>query len=263
MSLSLHCRRLGRGPRDALAVHCSLAHGEAFAPLAAHLPMLSLHAPDLPGHGRSPGMPEGQDYHRAATAALRALPEAEGSLLIGHSLGATLALRMALERESPPETLVLIEPVLFAAAAATAPELLQSEHADAVRIGRAFEAGETEAVAREFTARWGDGRPWESLPREARARFTAQIPLIAATDPALRLDNGNLLAPGRLEGLTSRVLLIRGSESPPIVAAIHAALLARLPQARERVVEGAGHMAPVTHAAEVAEAIASELALIA
>ena len=47
------------------------------------------------------------------------------------------------------------------------------------------------------------------------------------------------------------VLLIEGSESPPIVAAIHEALAARLPRAERTMIGGAGHMAPLTHPKQV------------
>ena len=49
--------------------------------------------------------------------------------------------------------------------------------------------------------------------------------------------------------------LIRGSESDPSVAAIHAVLARLIPDTTEHVIDGAGHMSPMTHTAEVARLI--------
>ena len=49
--------------------------------------------------------------------------------------------------------------------------------------------------------------------------------------------------------------LIRGSQTQRVVADIHAALAARIPDASDHVVEGAGHMVPLTHVAETAALI--------
>ena len=47
-------------------------------------------------------------------------------------------------------------------------------------------------------------------------------------------------------------LLIRGAESSVYVKPIHDAIARRLKDARNIAVEGAGHMAPITHPKEVA-----------
>ena len=251
-------RRLGSaGGAPALLLHCSLAHSGAWSGVAGHLGcLLDMTAMDLPGHGRSPPWDRARDFHEQATAMARAaLPEApEGVHLIGHSFGATVALRLALEGAAA-RSLTLIEPVLFAAAR-EAGDLAHDAHARGFApIEEAFRAGDRERAARLFSRIWGDGRSWDALTPAQRRYLTERIHLIFAGTPALEDDAAGLLAPGRLEGLRVPALLVEGGRSPAVAGATQAALAARLPRAWRAVIEGAGHMAPITHARAVAGAI--------
>lgn len=226
---------------------------------------LAMTAPDLPGHGRAPPWDRARDFHDQATALARAaMPEAppEGVHLIGHSFGATVALRLALEG-APVRTLTLVEPVLFAAAREAGHPAYAAHAAAFAEVEAAVEAGEPERAARVFSDLWGGGEPWEALPEAARAYQAERIGLILAGTPALDRDRAGLLAPGRLEALDRPVLLIEGSRSHPVAGAVLGALAARLPRARRVAVEGAGHMAPVTHPEAVAGAIRAEIEAVA
>ena len=226
--------------------------------------LLDMTAMDLPGHGRSPDWDRMVDFHAQATAMARAaLPEAPGGVhAIGHSFGATVALRLALEGV-PMRSLTLIEPVLFAAAR-EAGDPAYAAHLDAFApIDAAFAAGERERAARLFSRDWGTGQRWDDMASSQRASLIQRIHLIFAGSPALEADEAGLLAPGRLEALRVPVLLIEGERSPPVAGAVQAALAARLPDARSVVVEGAGHMAPITHPQPVADAIRHHLAAAA
>lgn len=86
---------------------------------------------------------------------------------------------------------------------------------------------------------------------------------VAATVPSLFDDIHETLRPGGLEAITCPVTLIRGAQSPTIVQGIHTGLSARIPQARDHVVEGAGHMVVATHPAVVAEQVLGHLRLSA
>lgn len=244
-------RHWGTGD-PALLVHCTLAHGGAWAALARHLPG-RLVAPDLPGHGACPiWAPEQGDLHDLATASLRTAAEAEGRPvhLVGHSFGGTVALRLALERPDLVRSLVLIEPVLFA--------LVRPEGRDPGN--RAFEAawaaGDREATARAFLGVWGTGEAWEALSPRQRGYILDRIHLVPAQDPVLRRDRPGLLRAGRLEALDMPALLVAGTASPPVAGEIVDRLAARLPRAEMRRIAGAGHMLPVSHAGPLAAAIA-------
>lgn len=250
----------GGGPRKVLALHCSLAHGGAWAGVAACLTGVTLMAPDLPGHGSHPLWDGHTDLHSESTRQAIALAEAEGMVdLVGHSFGATVALRVALERAELVRSLTLIEPVLFAAARAAESPAFRPF----VQGHRAFAelaaAGQMVEAAQAFMAEWGDGSPWEALPERQRVYIIDRIAQVAAQDSALLEDSAGLLGFMRLEALGVPVLLIEGANSPPIIAAIQTALSDRLPQVTRVVIPAAGHMAPITHAAGVAEAMQTHL----
>ena len=81
------------------------------------------------------------------------------------------------------------------------------------------------------------------------------MPVVDAGMPALFRDVGQMMAPGRLARAAMPVLIIEGSTAPGIIGAICEGLERRLPDARRAVIVGAGHMAPMTHAAQVSAEI--------
>jgi pimeloyl-ACP methyl ester carboxylesterase len=248
----IHTRDLGNGAEQALALHCGLGNSAMWKGVAAALEGMSLLAPDLPGHGKSAPFPEGVDVHDAATVALRGLLDRPRHV-IGHSFGATVALRLALEAPEKILSLTLIEPVFFAAAAESA--LKQAHRAAEEAVFEFYADGDMMATAQGFNALWGGGAPWESFPAPAQAGMAALMPFVIGTEPSLWQDCHDMLRPGGLEALSAPVTLIRGGQSVPIVTEIHKGLMARLPDVREVVIEGAGHMLVMSHAAEVAQAV--------
>jgi pimeloyl-ACP methyl ester carboxylesterase len=216
-------------------------------------------APDLPAHGRSgPWDPSSGDYHDLVTRTCAALAGPGPVDLIGHSLGGTVALRLAVENPGLVRSLVLIEPVLFAAARGTpAFSDLEEEHA---AIAQAMAQGGPPAAAAVFQGRWGTGQPLDRLPEAQQRYIVERIHLIGATTPALRDDSARILAPGRLESLACPVCLIDGAASPRIIDAVQKGLMARLRDARRVTVAGASHMVPLSHPGVVAQAIRETLA---
>jgi pimeloyl-ACP methyl ester carboxylesterase len=242
--------RLGTPPAN-LLLHCTLARSEALLPLAQTLPGGSV-LMDLLGHGKSADWDGQGDYQSANAAA--ALDLCEGPMhVIGHSFGATVALRMALDHPEAVARLTLIEPVYFALATDAA---AQADHvARFTPIYAAYNAGDLEEAARLFHGDWGGGA-WDAMPDHTRAGFARRMPLIMAGTPSIQNDIHN--AAGRLSQLRMPITLIRGEFSAPIIPAIHAGICAAVPQARDHVVPGAGHMVPMSHVAQVAQIIASE-----
>ena len=250
--MDLHITTLGNGPTPVLALHCGLGRGSMWKGVVRHAPHMTITAPDLPGHGRSPAFPENIDVHDAATDAVRPLVR-EGAHLAGHSFGATVALRLALDSPERIASLTLVAPVFFAAAAGTAEH--PRHRAAEQHFFDVYQSGDMLAAARVFNRLWGGGVPWDSFPVEVQQGMAQGMPFVAATEPSLWGDCHGLLVPGRLEALTCPVTFLRGEETVPIIAEVHRGLMARLPQAREVVVPGAGHMVTLTHAGAVAEAM--------
>ncbi|MFN3525339.1 MAG: alpha/beta fold hydrolase [Paracoccus sp. (in: a-proteobacteria)] len=249
----------GDPDRPALALHCMLGNGAAWAPVARALAAsgeasVDLRAFDMPGHGRSgPWMPgaDDPDYHTAVTRIAAAMIDRPLDL-IGHSFGATVALRIAVAAPEAVRSLTLIEPVLFAAAPSARQDALDSH------LAQLLEEGQTEEATRAFLSIWSvDGGA--NLPPAAFAQMCGQIGLVAQTADALRRDTGRILREGGLEAIEAPVLLISGEVSPPVIPAIADALAARLPDVGRAVVPGAGHMLPLTHPRQVAGLIAVNL----
>lgn len=83
--------------------------------------------------------------------------------------------------------------------------------------------------------------------------MTRGIHILPASDTAVWKDSAGLLNPGVLEGLKMPVLLLRGGQSDEIIRVVNDGLAARIRDAENRVVDGAGHMVPITHPKETAD----------
>lgn len=259
--VATHAQVIGTGPRPALAIHCMLGSSEMWAPTLGPLgEVISATAFDLPGHGRSGDWSaEGAEpgaYQTLATRIAASFIERPVDL-IGHSFGASVALRIAVGAPQAVRSLTLIEPVLFAAAKGSEEWAALRPHQD--HLDQMLAAGEHEEAARRFVRDWGAGQDWDALPERHRARFVAQMPIVANVTPANFEDPAGIAREGGFEGIEAPVMLIHGDASPPIVARVCAAIAARLPDVGTACVPGAGHMLPLTHAGQVSELIAMNL----
>lgn len=225
-------------------LHCSLAHGGVWRGLAARFEDdFSFEAPDFPSHGRSAVWDRQGSYHDACTAVAKAALGPEPIDVIGHSFGATVALRLALEVPERVRSLVLIEPVFFAVAMADDPNFSN----DLKEMSKLLAAGDREGATRAFLERWGGGLPWEAMPAETRNDMVSRIEVIPDAAPALFGDSAGMLARRRLQALEIPVLLLRGSRSPEVTGTINSGLQRRLPNAQARVIDGGSHMLPISH----------------
>lgn len=250
-----HVVRLGAGGVPLVGIHCSLGRAEMLLPLLKAMGTTSqVTLFDLPGHGKSQVW-EGQgEYQLVAAQQVLELCQ-DPSHVLGHSFGATVALRAAIENPTKVRRLTLIEPVYFAAAQGR--PAYDGHKASFVPFEEAFRAGDYDKAAEVFNEMWGIV-PWAMLPAEMKASLSSQIHLIPVTAPSIEDDVAGVLSGRALEELDIPVTLIRGDKSPPIVADIHAALCDRLPRATDHVVSAAGHMAPLSHSAQVAKVILVE-----
>lgn len=253
----VHWRVFDRGgARPVLALHCSLAHGGAWSGLAAGLQGVTVTAPDLPGHGQSGGWDGQSDLHALATRIAgemaRSLGQGHPIDVMGHSFGATVALRLALEQPGLVRSLILFEPVLFAAAraagAACWPAFL-AEHQEVFALNR---SGRPEAATARFHATWGGETPFDELPERQRRYMSDRIGLVVAQDATLLNDSAAMLRAMGLEALTLPVLLAEGANSPPVIPAICGELARRMPLVRHITLPEANHMLPITRARALA-----------
>ncbi len=245
----------GQGPRAALMIHCGLAHSAAWGKMARSLSgLLTMTAFDTPGHGRSARW-DSRDEIQKMSAEIAADFLHEPADVIGHSFGATVALRLAVMRPDVVRSLTLIEPVFFAVALRDHPEIADGFEEAQGEFAAAMDRGDMWTAARDFTRLWGDGTPWSEIPAETQQLLADQMYLIAASYQALHLDVGGMLEHGVLEAIDVPVLLVEGSRSPGIIHTINDGLSARLPKVTRAVIMGAAHMAPITHADQVASEV--------
>ncbi|MDB6178830.1 alpha/beta fold hydrolase [Paracoccus sp. Z330] len=245
----IHTRHWAGDPdRPALALHCMLASGSYWGAIAKRLDgRVDMQGFDLPGHGNSDDWQPGADdpdYHTAATRIAASFIERPLDL-IGHSMGATIALRIAVAAPEAVRSLTLIEPVLFAAASDAQQAVRDAE------MDRLIASGNTEQATRSFLATWG-AQGYDQLPARMQDQMQERIHLVHAAGQTLSHDNANILRPDGLEGIDAPVLFISGENSPPVIHAIADSLAARLPDVGRASVPNAGHMLPITHADEVA-----------
>lgn len=245
----------GDRDRPALALHCMAGSAGYWGPIARQLDgRVDLQAFDMPGHGRSGAWverPDGPDFHTAVTRIAASFIDRPLDL-IGHSLGATIALRIAVAAPEAVRSLTLIEPVLFAAA-------FDAEQQQRNKVISALLAeGRAEDAARAFIDVWG-AQPFDDLPLPARRLIADQIHLVAETDDTLTNDRANILRDGGLEAIDAPALIIAGEQSPNVIHGIAGALADRLADVGRATVPGAAHMLPLTHPDETAGLISVNL----
>lgn len=111
--MSLHLTRYGEGPRPALAVHGITGSGASWAAVGAALgPDWTLVAPDLRGRGHSRDLDAstGLADHVADLVPVAAELAAEGPVpLVGHSMGAFIAVHLAHARPDLFSRVVLVD----------------------------------------------------------------------------------------------------------------------------------------------------------
>jgi pimeloyl-ACP methyl ester carboxylesterase len=225
---------------------------------------LSILAFDLPSHGKSGVWDRTGNVHDVATDMTRGLidgPQITSPVdLIGHSFGATIALRIAVESPELVRSLTMIEPVYFAAAIQDDPELLEVHMRESAALNTAFASGDEREAARVFNRDWGDGTPWDTLPERMRDHMARLVHYVPASSAFLHHDSAGLLEPGRMARAAMPVVLIEGDQSPPMSARVAVSLQKRLPDMERVIVKGAGHMLPVTHPEAVVEPVRALLA---
>lgn len=239
----------GDPERPAIGLHCMMGSGGLFDPLAARLGgLVDLRAFDFPGHGRSPDWiapGDGIDLHTFVTRQAAGLITRPVDL-IGHSFGATVALRIAVGAPHAIRSLTLVEPVLFAAASPAASK------AEYDRLAPYEAAQDWDGMLRQFLGDWGAAGPVPSEGPKAE-RLRRQMRMVVDTNAGLMADRADILREGGLEGVDVPVMLIAGAELPPIVHEIAEALAARLPDVARASIPGAGHMLPMSHPDQFAE----------
>ena len=262
--LHWHVQALGPGRPDAPALLLLHGTGAATHSWRDLLPRLARRfdviAPDLPGHGFT-GMPPADRLSlpgmaSALAALLRALGRAP-SLLVGHSAGAAIAARMALDGGCSPAGVVGLNGAWLPPGGSAgrwfspAAKLLAAGGAvlPAHLFARAAARG---PVLDRLLA--GTGSAVDDVGRSAYATLVSNPGHVAgAISMMARWDVGRLA--GELPALPARLLLLVGDRDRTVPPAQSADLARRVPGSRLATLRGLGHLAHE----EAPEAVAAEI----
>ena len=241
--------RCGEGP-PLLLVHGVGMRAEFWGALVPCLQQrFSLTVADLPGHGESPclpGAPASLDAYTEVLAEL--LDEAhEPWTVVGHSLGALLALDLAVRHSCRVSGIGVLNGVYRRSA-----EALATVRARAAELSRASAPDQTGTLAR-----WFGERPTGADAAAAR-RCAAWLDAADRSGYAgayRAFADGDAPPDEALRAIRARALVMTGSLEPNSTPAMAHRLAELLPEARCLVLDGARHMMPMTHAEAVGDAL--------
>lgn len=228
-------------------LHCSGSSGAQWRALAAQLGRrYRVIAPDLIGYGAAAPWSGQGEFSLAQEAAALQMPD-EPVHLVGHSYGGGVALHLARTRPELLASLTLIEPSAFHLLrggdefdAAALREI--SEVAAYARA--ALASGDYMRAFGRFVDYWSGPGSWAAMPAEKREAFAPQLAKIVLDFHAL------LNEPAEIEDVQEIVLptlLVQGGCTTLPSRCVSKRLRDALPAAQFKVVQGAGHMLPLTH----------------
>jgi len=224
--------------------------------LAPERPVL---APDLLGSGDNPPWPDDAPFEFHMDVEAIALPPAVH--LVGHSYGGLLALTLARLHPEKVRSLTLYDPVAFGVlhAAGDAEGLADLARAESNPVFTDPALGGSDTWFEAFVDYWNGPGAWRGLAEGARAEFLRVGRKVYYEVRSLMTDRTPASA---YAVVVAPTLLLTGEKSPPVARRVQEHLARTIPHATLQVVEGAGHMGPITHAPLVNDAIARHIASV-
>lgn len=238
-----------------IALHSSGMSGRQWRTLAERLGgQHRVLTPDFIGSGANPPWPVEQPFHFSQDVVeLQKLiaAQSEPVHLVGHSYGGFIALQLLRDEATRARvrSVVVYDPVAFGVLAARPDGELPFDD----------KTGGDEAWFRIFVEWWNGEGAWDSLPAPSRAQFLKVGRKVYFEVKSLVYDETPASAYASFAG---PALVLNGSRTPAPAQRVGALVAEALPKGERSLVEGAGHMGPLTHASEVNDVIASHLAKV-
>ena len=242
---TVHFRESGSGAY-VICIHSSASSSSQWRTLMSSLSeKYHAVAVDLYGYGKSPDWPSLKDVRLADEIALiePILSQAGRFHLVGHSHGANISLKIALDYPDNVASLTLYEPTAF--------YLLEPGESARLEIEtirdetkRLLEAGENEKAAECFMDYWIGPGAWLATAESARTK-------IAKGMGKVRFEWGSGFDPKcsvqQIQALSMPILLLTGALTNSSTRCVVGVLRRFLPRANYAELNGLGHMGPVTH----------------
>jgi len=218
-------------------------------------------APDLLGSGDNPPWPADQPFDLAQDVdEIEKRVKALGRRvhLVGHSYGGLLAITLARRDPSRVRSLCAYDPVAYGVLHAVndAEGLADLERAGRNPVFLDFATGGDDAWFEVFVDYWNGPGAWRGMSASGREAFLRVGRKVFLEVWSLVHDRTPATAYAPIE---APVLLLGGATSPPAARRVVSILGEAFPNARVLTVPGAGHMGPLTHAAQVNDAIAAHI----
>ncbi len=245
---SVDCVEAGRGPVVVL-VHSSVSGARQWRRLMDDLEdRFHVIAVNLFGYGRTAAWsgPEAQSLEDQAGLVEAALPDRDGRLcLVGHSFGASVAMRAAARLGARVDRLVLLEPNPFYLLDQNARrEAFAEISALCALMKEKGAAGEWPVAAERFADYWGGDGTWANMPETRKAAFTEALePNFHEWDAVMR-ETTTLAA--WAEVLPRETLVVSARRTVRPIREIVELLRGACPSWRFEEVADGGHMAPLT-----------------
>jgi pimeloyl-ACP methyl ester carboxylesterase len=240
-----HFRESGSGTY-VICIHSSASSSSQWRALLSSLSK-EYHAVavDLYGYGKSPNWPSDNDVRLVDEIALiePILSQAGRFHLVGHSHGATISLKIALDNPDKVASLTLYEPTAFYLLDPGEPARLEIE---TIRdeTKRLCEACKKDKAAEIFVDYWIGPGAWRATAESARVK-------IANGMGKVRFEWGSGFdrecSFQQIQALSMPILLLTGSQTKSSTRSVVAVLRKLLPRAYFAELNGLGHMGPITH----------------
>lgn len=252
----------GRG-EPVLLLHCSGSSGAQWRALIERLSArFRVVAPDLYGYGGTALWPGRGPFHLAHEAEIACAllgRVGEPAHVVGHSYGGATALHLARLRGDLLRSLAVVEPVAFhllRGGDETDALALGEISAVAATVAHSLACGDYQGGFGRFTDYWSGAGVWNAVPAANRGALAARLAKVALDFHATLNEPTR---PDDFRMLALPTLILQGSCSPLPTRRICQLLARALPEARTQTIDGAGHMAPMTHRDEVNDLIVAHL----
>lgn len=229
-----------------LLIHSSAAHPGQWQPLQeAGVPGRRLVAAPMFGYGGAPGWagPAEMTLADAAAPFVALAGDASRVALVGHSMGASVAMAAAAILGDRVDRLVLVEPNAFFLLTPPSPGW-NAAQALARRITQARAVGDWAALAPFFCDYWLGAGAWAAMPAARRAKMVAALPPLG--DEAAAVFAETRRPADWAAQLPRKTTVITAADTVAAVHEIAGVLRSACPAWRFALVPAGGHMAPVT-----------------